>query len=103
MVRFIELLDFGHNGASPVGLLASKMSLKILLLVYSAEVKDYLTIVPWKALELVMSGEHHNDIGLIVCLLIGGELKLLVFLYIRLYDEDVGIIAHEHHLTYDIL
>lgn len=74
-----------------------------LSLVYAAEVKDYLAVVPWQFLELVVSGEHCYDVGLGECLAVVGELELLVFLDIWLNDEYVGVVAYLQYFAYDIL
>ena len=78
-----------------------KMEHCLLFLVDTAEVENYLVLVPWKGLELVVCCEHYNDVGFVECLLIWSELKLFVFLNIWLYNHNIGIITHLHNFAYD--
>ena len=49
-----------------------------LLLIYSAEVQDYLVLIVRQSLELVVGSEHYNDVGLIERLLVVCELEGVV-------------------------
>ena len=74
-----------------------------LFLVDSAEVEDYLAVVPGEGLELVVGGEHDYDVGLVERFLVGGELELFVFFDVGLYYEYVGIVAYLQYFAYDVL
>ena len=73
-----------------------------LFFVYSAEVEDYLVVAPRQCLELVVGGEEHHDVGLVVGFFVVGELEYLVLLDVGLYYEDVGVVAALHHLGHDV-
>ena len=70
--------------------------------VYSAKVKDYLSVVPWEGLELVVGSEHYYNVGLVVGFLVVGELELLVFVDIGFYNEYVGVVAYLHYSAHNV-
>ena len=70
--------------------------------VYSAEVEDYFVVAPRQRLELVVGGEEHHDVGLLICFFVAGQLEHVVLLDVWLYDKYVGVVAALHHLCRDI-
>ena len=98
----VGLVDFYALRVAYHLLFAFKMIQK-LPLVNSAEVKNYLAVVPREFFELVVCGEHYNNVGLLKRFLVVGKLELFVFLDIGLYNENVGVVAHLYNLAHDCL
>ena len=77
--------------------------IRYLFLINTAKIENNLAVVIGQQLELVVRCEHNNDIGLLVCLFIIGELKDAVGIDIGLNHKDIVIVYAVHHIHYNLL